>query len=414
MTVRPTCICSRYTFNLRAMAVHAWGFGKYGQLGNGQITTAETPQLLKLACSTTPLQLSCGAHFTVVLCQTTSKDGSHLKKLYACGWGKYGRLGTGSEEDYSIPIELVINTSSINISQVSAGYWHGGCITSEGDLYTWGYNKSHGVLGLGRDQVSPFEPVPVQVLFPIDGGIKFKHVACGYNYSYAVGVDGSCWSWGSGAHGVLGHGDLNDCFQPVRVKVPGDEAVSFVSCGYSHAAIIMDTAELMTVGRGEDGALGLGKEGGKLDKHTLQHVRALDNIVVVNASCSLGERHGHTLACTSDGEVYSWGDGYKGKLGHNDQESRDTPTRIDPGAFGGEFVVAVACGGIHSAAVTREGSAFTWGCGSDGRLGHPEAKGHRYLFRCDVPRKVEMLPKNVISVDCSYFHTAVLSTPSVA
>ena len=393
------------------MAVHAWGFGKYGQLGNGQITTVETPQLLKLARSTTPLQLSCGAHFTVVLCQIISKDGSHLKKLYACGWGKYGRLGTGSEEDCFIPTELVINTSSINISQVSAGYWHGGCVTSEGDLYTWGYNKSHGVLGLGRDQVSPFEPVPVQVLFPIDGGIRFKHVACGYNYSYAVGVDGSCWSWGSGAHGVLGHGDLNDCFQPVRVKVPGDKAVSFVSCGYSHAAIIMDTAELMTVGHGEDGALGLGKEGGKLDKHTLQHVRALDNIVVVNASCSLGERHGHTLACTGDGEVYSWGDGYKGKLGHNDQESRDIPTRIDPSAFGGEFVVAVACGGIHSAAVTREGSAFTWGCGSDGRLGHPEAKGHRYLFRCDVPRKVEMLPKNVISVDCSYFHTAVLSTP---
>ena len=395
------------------MVVHAWGFGKYGQLGNGQTTTAETPQLLKLSRSTTPLQLSCGAHFTVVLCQITSRDGSHLKKLYACGWGKYGRLGTGSEEDCSIPTELVINASSINVSQVSAGYWHGGCVTSEGDLYTWGYNKSHGVLGLGRDQTSSvprFEPVPIKVPAPIDGGIKFKHIACGYNYSYAVGVDGSCWSWGSGAHGVLGHGDSNDCFQPARVKVPGDEAVSFVSCGYSHAAVITDVAGLMTVGRGEDGALGLGKEGGKLDKHTLQRVRALNNIVVVNASCSLGERHSHTLACTGDGEVYSWGDGYKGKLGHNDQESRDIPTRIDPSAFGGEFVVVVACGGIHSAAVTREGSVFTWGCGSDGRLGHPEAKGHRYLFRCDVPRKVETLPKNVTSVDCSYFHTAVLST----
>ena len=397
------------------MAVYTWGFGKYGQLGNGQTTTSETPQLVKLPRGTTPLQLSCGAHFTIILCQTTSKDGHHLNKLYACGWGKYGRLGTGSEEDCSIPTELVINASSISVTQVSAGYWHGGCVTSEGDLYTWGYNKSHGVLGLQSDKESPgpfppFEPIPLKVPPLVGGGIRFKRISCGYNYSYGVGVDGSCWSWGSGAHGVLGHGHSNDCFQPTRVKVPGDHAVSFVSCGYSHAAVITDAAGLMTVGRGEDGALGLGKEGGKLDKNTLQHVTALTNIAVVNASCSLGERHGHTLACTGDGEVYSWGDGYKGKLGHNDQESRDTPTRIDPSVFGGEFVVGVACGGIHSAAVTREGSVFTWGCGSDGCLGHPEAKGHRYLFRCDTPRKVEMLPKNLTLVDCSYFHTAVLST----
>ena len=79
----------------------------------------------------------------------------------------------------------------------------------------------------------------------------------------------------------------------------------------------------MTVGYGEDGALGLGKEGGKQDKNTLQPVTALDGIVVVKASCSLGERHSHTLACTTDGDVYSCGDGYKGKLGHGDQESRD-------------------------------------------------------------------------------------------
>lgn len=278
----------------------------------------------------------------------------------------------------------------------------------------WGYNKSHGVLGLGRDKAAassaPFEPLPVKIPPLVESGVKFKQIACGYNYSYAVGVDGTCWSWGSGAHGVLGHGGVNDCLQPTQVKVPGDHPVSFVSCGYSHAAVVTDTGELLTVGYGEDGALGLGKEGGESDKNTLHPVVTLSGVVVVKASCSLGERHSHTLACTSDGDVFSWGDGYKGKLGHNDQESRDIPTKIDPKVFGGEVVTGVACGGIHSAAVTREGSVFTWGCGSDGRLGHPEAKGHRYLFRSDVPRKVEGLPKNMTVVDCSYYHTAVLST----
>ena len=115
----------------------------------------------------------------------------------------------------------------------------------EGDLYAWGYNKSHGVLGLGRDNSSSFEPVPVKVPLLIDGGIRFQYVACGYNYSYAVTVGGTCWSWGAGAHGVLGHGDSNDRFQPTRVKVPGDDTVSFVGCGYSHAAVITNTQGLI-------------------------------------------------------------------------------------------------------------------------------------------------------------------------
>lgn len=396
------------------MSVFTWGFGKYGQLGNGQTASAETPQLLKLPRHSLPLQISCGAHFTVVLCKMMCKDGSHVTKLFSCGWGKYGRLGTGTEEDHPLPTEVAFGDSSLDISQVSAGYWHACCVSSDGQLLAWGYNKSHGVLGLTTDSASPqapFIPTPTRIPISISDGVKFKFVSCGYNYSYAVGIDGTCWSWGSGAHGVLGHGDTNDRLQPTQVRVPKDYPITRVNCGYSHAAVVTNTGALMTVGYGADGALGLGKAN-KSDKSSLQLVIALDTINVTSVSCSLGERHSHTLACTSDGNIYSWGDGYKGKLGLGDQESREVPTRIDPTVFQGEAVVEVACGGIHSAAVTREGSVFTWGCGSDGRLGHPEAKGHRYLFRSDVPRKVDNLPDKITSVDCSYYHTAVLATTS--
>ena len=148
------------------MAAFSWGFGKYGQLGNGQNNSAEIPQLLKLPRNASPLQLSCGAHFTVVLCQSTvgSKDGRRTKKLYACGWGKYGRLGTASEEDHSTPTAVLLYDPSVDISQVSAGFWHAAGVSSDGDLYAWGYNKSHGVLGLSSDtggarSSPPFETV---------------------------------------------------------------------------------------------------------------------------------------------------------------------------------------------------------------------------------------------------------------
>ena len=50
-----------------------------------------------------------------------------------------------------------------------------------------------------------------------------------------------------------------------------------------------------------------------------------------------------------------------------------------------QCVILVTCGGIQSEALTDKGHMFTLECGSNGRLGHPQAKGHRYLFWSDFP-----------------------------
>ncbi len=41
----------------------------------------------------------------------------------------------------------------------------------------------------------------------------------------------------------------------------------------------------------------------------------------------------------------------------------------------------IISGGIHSAALDDKGSLYTWGCGSDGRLGHPEHGNAKYLYK---------------------------------
>ena len=70
----------------------------------------------------------------------------------------------------------------------------------------------------------------------------------------------------------------------------------------------------------------------------------------------------------------------------------------------------VVAGGIHSAAVDGSGRVWTWGCGSDGRLGHPGAEGHRYLFREDTPTVVEELERvgRVEQLASSYYHMAAV------
>ena len=256
----------------------------------------------------------------------------------------------------------------------------------------------------------PFEAVPKQILVP---QVQFIAVACGYNYTYAISAEGKCYSWGCGKHGVLGHGDTSDRSVPSMIEDADikEKCFKHVSCGYGHAALVESSGGLYTVGSGEDGALGHGRD--KRDKSTPKLVCSLAGVEIMNTSCSHGEHHAHTLACTSDGSVFSWGDGYKGKLGHGNQDSCDEPQKIDSSYFLNQKVILVSCGGIHSAAMSEEGCVFTWGCGSDGRLGHPEAKGHRYLFRSDVPRVVEGISQSTkaVSVSSSYYHSAVVCCP---
>jgi hypothetical protein len=58
----------------------------------------------------------------------------------------------------------------------------------------------------------------------------------------------------------------------------------------------------------------------------------------------------------------------------------DVPRPAPIPAFGGVQIASIAAGGSHSAAVSRDGAAYAWGCGLDGALGAGTAQKGDPLF----------------------------------
>jgi alpha-tubulin suppressor-like RCC1 family protein len=65
------------------------------------------------------------------------------------------------------------------------------------------------------------------------------------------------------------------------------------------------------------------------------------------------------FAIGHDGEVFSWGDGKCGRLGHGDTEDQQSPKRIE--ALRSVRARSVAVGDDHALALAEDGLVYAWG-----------------------------------------------------
>jgi alpha-tubulin suppressor-like RCC1 family protein len=74
----------------------------------------------------------------------------------------------------------------------------------------------------------------------------------------------------------------------------------------------------------------------------------------------------HTVALKTDGTLWSWGSNTSGRLGVNDTTNRNTPVTT---LLGGTNWKSIAGGGTHTVALKTDGTLWSWGNNSYGQLG---------------------------------------------
>ncbi|XP_059157195.1 E3 ubiquitin-protein ligase HERC2-like isoform X2 [Physella acuta] len=304
-------------------------------------------------------------------------------------WGHNHRGQLGGVEGAKVKLPLSCDAlATLRPVQLIGGEQTLFAVTADGKVYGTGYGAG-GRLGVGgTDSVST--PTLLESIQHVL--IKKLAVNSGGKHCLALSAEGEVYSWGEGEDGKLGHGNRSPCDRPRVIESLRGKEVVDIAAGGAHSACITNTGELFTWGKGRYGRLG---HGDSEDQSRPKLLEALKGYRVTDVACGSGDAQ--TLCITDDDSVWSWGDGDYGKLGRGGSDGCKVPMKVE--ALQGLGVIKVECGSQFSVALTKTGSVYTWGKGDYHRLGHGTDDHVRR------PRRVTALQgKKVIDVACGSLH----------
>jgi alpha-tubulin suppressor-like RCC1 family protein len=224
-------------------------------------------------------------------------------------------------------------------------------LKSDGTVWTWGANFN-GKLGIGNTNPVLMD-VPVEVHGP--GNLSYLNsiqaVMGGEFHNVALKSDGTVWCWGWNGIGQLGDGTTNDAWTPIQTGLTASPPLKGVT--------------------------------------------------------KLGGRPYFTLAVKSDGTIWAWGMNKLGQMGNGSVSPFvNVPVLVSNSLPGGAInsPQQVTCGYQFGAALTTNGTVWTWGSGSHGELGQGAAATTSYY-----PAQIPGLT-NITAISAGWFHILALQS----
>ena len=329
----------------------AWGYGAYGELGNGTTPTDQT----------TPVGVSLPAGITATATAGGSETGYAIGSngvLYAWGNGTDGSLGNGTTTATQTSPVVVSLPTGVTATAIAAAQLSAYALGSNGTVYAWGYGFD-GELGNGTNPGAQSTPVVVS----LPTGVTATAIGATGNTGYAMGSNGTLYAWGDGTDGELGNGTTPSTqTTPVAVSLPTGVRATAIAGGEMTAYALGSNGTLYAWGYGSDGELG-NNTTNSLSTPAIVQIPTGFTITSIAA----GELSGYALG--TNGTMYAWGKDTEGQLGNNSANDPQTkpiavslPSGVTASAIGSSEYTGFAIG--------SNGTLYTWGLGLDGNLGN--------------------------------------------
>jgi alpha-tubulin suppressor-like RCC1 family protein len=159
-----------------------------------------------------------------------------------------------------------------------------------------------------------------------------------------ITADGGLLTFGSGISGQLGQDNTQNLPLPVPVPELMGTRICGVACGSAHTLVVTVEGRLLSFGWGHFGQLGIGSS---VNSSTPVPVTTLEGHRVVKIACGSA----HSVACTDNGRIFTWGWGVNGQLGHGDDASLLLPSPVKK--LESIYISQVSCGLAHTVAISQ-------------------------------------------------------------
>ena len=172
----------------------------------------------------------------------------------------------------------------------------------------------------------------------------------------------SIFSQGNCSCGQLGIGNFISTDIPFRVNTLKKLKITQIACGVAHTIALTDNNLVYAWGRFYKPET-KEKETTSGDYAFPQLIESLSNESIIKISAG----NNHSMAITEMGEVYTWGEGIYGQLGHGINNNEQYPRKVD---FGLKNCKIIDCkgGAMHTVALTNDGYLFGWGVNDKNQL----------------------------------------------